>query len=56
LLAAFDSLEPADKQQVAIEILRRSGGLDEISDQAFDEAALELLQGYDAEESRLCDR
>ncbi len=50
LLAAFDLLAPADKQHVAAEILRRSAGMDDQPNEAFDELAAELFRGYDAEE------
>ena len=51
LLVAFDALDPTEKQQVAVEILRRSGRTDDVSAQAFDELAAELFRGYDAEET-----
>lgn len=51
LLSAFDSLEPAEQRIVAAEILRRSCGTDELSDETFDELAAEVFHGYDAEES-----
>jgi hypothetical protein len=51
LLTAFDALDPADKQQVAAEILRRSAGVDELPDEAFDELAAEVFRGYDSEEA-----
>lgn len=52
LLATFDTLEPAEKQQVAAEILRRSAGVNGVPDKTFDELAAELFRGYDAEEAR----
>lgn len=51
LLAAFDALDPIERQQVAVEILRRSAGTDDLPDKAFDELADELFQSYDAEEA-----
>ncbi len=51
LLDAFEALDPIDKQEVVAEILRRSSGPNGLSDEAFDAVALELFQGYDAEES-----
>lgn len=51
LLNAFDSLEPAEQRVVAAEILRRSCGTDELSDETFDELAAEIFHGYDTEES-----
>jgi hypothetical protein len=56
ILVAFDALGPSDKQQVAVEILRRSAGIDDLTDQTFDEMALEVFRGYDAEESPSADR
>jgi hypothetical protein len=56
ILAAFDALGPSDKQQVAVEILRRSAGIDQLTDQSFDEMAAELFRSYDAEESASADR
>ena len=51
LLDAFDTLDPAEKQQVAAETLRRSPGVDGVSDETFDELAAELFRGCDAEEA-----
>jgi hypothetical protein len=51
VLAAFDTLSPAEQQQVAVEILRRSAGAGELPDAAFDELAAELFRAYDAEET-----
>ena len=51
LLSAFEGLDPAEKQQVAAEILRRSAGTDGISDEAFDQIASEVFRAYDAEEA-----
>lgn len=51
LLNAFDALPPAEKQSVAVEILRRAVSVDELKDEAFDEVAAEIFQVYDAEES-----
>ena len=50
LLAAFENLEPADRQEVAAEILRRTAGAGEIPDSAFEQLADELFVSYDAEE------
>lgn len=50
VLAAFDSLDPAEKQRVAVEVIRRSSGADVVSDEALDQLAAELFQGYDTEE------
>jgi hypothetical protein len=51
LLAAFESLEPEDKQEVAAEILRRSAGTGDLSGEAFDELAADLFQNYEVEET-----
>lgn len=51
LLNAFDALAPAEKQSVAVEILRRAVSIDELKDDAFDELAAGIFQAYDAEES-----
>jgi hypothetical protein len=51
VLAAFDALSPAEQHQVAAEILRRSGGGDELSEATLDELAAELFRGYDAEDA-----
>jgi hypothetical protein len=51
LLTAFEALDPAEQQQVAVEILRRSAAMDELTDQTFDELAADVFQSYDAEES-----
>jgi hypothetical protein len=56
LLNAFDALDPAEKREVAVEILRRSMGAGELPDQAFDDMAAELFVGYDAEETAGADR
>ncbi len=50
LLDAFDALSPADREQVALEILRRTTGGD-LPDAALDELADELFRSYDAEEA-----
>ena len=51
LLNAFDSLNPTEQQQVAVEILRRTATVDEIANETFDELAAGVFQTYDAEES-----
>ena len=51
LLAAFDALDPDEKQQVAVEILRRSAGVTDLPDETFNELGAELFRGYDAEEA-----
>jgi hypothetical protein len=53
LLCAFDALPEADKQQAAVEILRRvapvTGG--DVPESALLEAAEELFRALDAEEA-----
>ncbi len=51
LVDSFNALSPADKQQVAAEILRRSVSAKELPDEAFDQLAAEVFQSYDAEEA-----
>ena len=51
LLATFSALDPSEQREVAAEILRRSAGSEGLSDQAFEQLAGELFQGYDAEEA-----
>jgi hypothetical protein len=51
LLDAFDSLPPAEKQQVAAEILRRTVRPDALPVAALHELAAELFHGYDNEET-----
>ena len=52
LLTAFDALDPTEKQQVAVEILRRSAGVDNLTDETFDELRAELFRDYEAEEAK----
>ena len=51
VLAAFEALDAIERQQVAVEILRRSTAVADLSDEAFRELATEVFQGYDTEES-----
>lgn len=51
LLNAFDSLQPAEQQLVAVEILRRSVATDDLANDTLDGLAAEVFQRYDAEES-----
>jgi hypothetical protein len=51
LLTAFDSLAPDEQQIVAAEILRRSAGTADLTDETFDGLAIELFQDYDTEEA-----
>jgi hypothetical protein len=50
LLAAFEALDPPDKREVAVEILRRSAGVEELPDEGFDELAADIFRNYDVEE------
>jgi hypothetical protein len=50
LLNAFDALEPAEQQLVAVEILRRSAATDELANESFDQLASEVFRSYEAEE------
>ena len=51
LLTAFEALDPVERQHVAVEILRRSAAVDEMTSEAFDELAADVFRSYDAEES-----
>ncbi len=51
VLEAFDALPPAERHEVAAEILRRSVGADDLPEAALHELADELFRGYDAEEA-----
>jgi hypothetical protein len=51
LLAAFDVLSPADQQQVAAEILRRTTASGDLDEAALHELADGLFRCYDAEEA-----
>jgi hypothetical protein len=51
VLAAFDALPPAEQQQVAAEILRRSSGTGDLPEAGFDELGAELFSRYDKEEA-----
>jgi hypothetical protein len=51
LLTAFDTLPPADQQEVVAEILRRASGAGELAEEGLCELADELFRGYDAEET-----
>ena len=55
LLAAFDTLSPAEQQQVAAEIVRRSSAAGDLPPEALHELAAELFRGYDAEEAARAD-
>jgi hypothetical protein len=43
VLAAFNALAPEDQQKVAVEIPRKSATSGELSDEAFDEIATDVL-------------
>jgi hypothetical protein len=51
VLKAFDTLSPAEQQEVTVEILRRAVSEGELPPEAFDELADELFRSYDAEEA-----
>jgi hypothetical protein len=51
VLDAFDALKPAERQQVAIEILRRSEGGEDLAGGAIDDLAAAVFRDYDAEEA-----
>jgi hypothetical protein len=51
VLAAFEALAPAEQEQVAAEILRRTSGEGGLPEAALDELAAELFRSYDAEEA-----
>jgi hypothetical protein len=55
LLAAFETLSPTEKHQVAAEILRRSAPDDDLPEAALAELADELFRSYDAEEAARAD-
>jgi hypothetical protein len=56
VLAAFDALSPAEQQEVAAEILRRTAGAGDLSEAALHELAAALFRGYDAEEAARADQ
>jgi hypothetical protein len=56
LLQAFEALDPAERREVAAEILRRAAGSGDMASGAYEEAAAEVFRGYDAEESAGGDR
>jgi hypothetical protein len=51
LLSAFEALPPSEQQELAAEILRRSAGRGELTDDTLDDLAAELFRSYDAEET-----
>jgi hypothetical protein len=55
LLRAFDALPAVDRQEVAAEILRRAGALEDMPEAALHEVADELFRSYDAEEAARAD-
>jgi hypothetical protein len=55
VLAAFDALSPADQQQVAVEILRRSTPAEDLPEAALDGLAAELFRAYDGEKAAYAD-
>ncbi len=55
LLKAFEALPAVDRQEVATEILRRAGVLEDVPEAAFQQLADELFCSYDAEEAARAD-
>jgi hypothetical protein len=55
LLAAFEALPPDDQRQVAVEILRRTAGAEDLPEAALHELADELFRSYDGEEAARAD-
>jgi hypothetical protein len=55
VLTAFDRLPPADQHTVAVEILRRSAGTDDLTETALTGLADDLFRSYDAEETAHAD-
>jgi hypothetical protein len=51
VLAAFDALSPAERQEVTAEILRRAATDGDTLEADMLAAADELFRGYDAEEA-----
>lgn len=51
MISAFDTLPPTEQHEVAVEILRRSASMDELTIDALDELAAEIFRSYDEEES-----
>ena len=51
VLKAFEALPPAERHEVAAEILHRSAGSGDLSQAALDELADEVFRSYDAEEA-----
>lgn len=50
LLLSFEALPPADRAEVAAELLRRSEDYGPLTDEALTEVAGQLARMYDAEE------
>jgi hypothetical protein len=51
LLTTFDALSPADQQQVAAGILRRTARYDDLPEAALHQLADELFRSHDADEA-----
>ena len=51
LLETFEKLEPAERQEVAAEILRRAAGSGDLEMGAYGEIARDLFEMYEKEES-----
>lgn len=52
LLNSFEALPPREKHEVAVEILRRVGDTDDLSDATLIETADDLFRTLDAVEER----
>jgi hypothetical protein len=51
VLDAYDALAAEDRQQVAVEILRRASSSNELTNEAFEQTATDIFRAYDAEEA-----
>jgi hypothetical protein len=51
LLVTFEALDPAERQEVAAEILRRAMGSGELDEAAYDELSRGIFNLYEKEES-----
>ena len=51
IIAEFEALSPQEQHEVAVEVLRRSAGEDELTDGTLDQLADELFLSCEAEES-----
>ena len=51
IIAEFEALSPQEQHEVAVEVLRRSAGDDELTNATLDQLADELFLAYETEES-----